>query len=153
VTGSGIWHFSFTVSDLDASIAFYELLGFETTERRMVAPAVAPALTGYPDAEIEIAFLDLGSQPRGPRSHDLELVKYHAPAIAGRALPTPAPGAAHLAIVVDDIAAMAARLDAAGADVVSPPVHLTAGANAGGFVCYVRGPDGITHELFQPPPG
>jgi hypothetical protein len=37
-----------------------------------------------------------------------------------------------------------------GVEFCSPPVAITAGANRGGFTCYLRDPDGITLELFQP---
>lgn len=117
----------------------------------MVAPDVAPRLTGYPDAKIEIAFLDLDAPARHDDGHDLELVRYHAPVLAGRALPSPAPGSAHVALVVDSIETLWARLEALGAVLVASPVRITAGVNAGGYLCYVRGPDGIIHELFQPP--
>lgn len=61
------------------------------------------------------------------------------------------PGAAHLAIVVDDAAAAYDELRAAGVEFVSPPNLVASGVRAGARMCYFRGPDGLTHELFQPP--
>jgi lactoylglutathione lyase len=52
-------------------------------------------------------------------------------------------------LVVEDIHAIAARLESAGVDFYSPPVLVDTGANAGGWGVYVRDPDGITVELFQ----
>jgi catechol 2,3-dioxygenase-like lactoylglutathione lyase family enzyme len=149
----GIWHFSFSVSDLDAAIEFYrDLLGFEVVVRRMVDEALAPALSGYPDARIEIAFLDLPGQPRRAGSHDLELVRYHRPRPDGTARPVAEPGSAHMAIVVEDALAAYEELRAAGVEFVSPPNEITAGGNAGGRICYFHGPGGVTLEMFQPPP-
>ena len=34
---------------------------------------------------------------------------------------------------------------------VSPPVEVDTGINRGGLALYLRDPDGITVELFQPP--
>jgi catechol 2,3-dioxygenase-like lactoylglutathione lyase family enzyme len=86
VTPTAIWHVGLTVTDLDEAIRFYrDLLGFELAARRFVDPLLAPALSGIPDAEIEIAFLDLpGAEHRGG-GHDLELVQYHRPVTAGAA--------------------------------------------------------------------
>ncbi len=83
-----MWHVGLTVSDLDAAIHFYrDLLGFELIVRRMVDPELATALSGLPDAEIEIAFLDLPGSDQDLGSHDLELVHYHRPVVMGGASP------------------------------------------------------------------
>jgi catechol 2,3-dioxygenase-like lactoylglutathione lyase family enzyme len=148
----GIWHFSFSVGDLDAAIEFYrDLLGFKVVVRRMVDEELAQTLSGYPDARIEIAFLDLPGQPRRVGSHDLELVRYHQPRPDGAARPVAEPGSAHLAIVVEDALAAYDELRAAGVEFVSPPNDIRAGGNAGGRICYFHGPGGVTLEMFQPP--
>jgi catechol 2,3-dioxygenase-like lactoylglutathione lyase family enzyme len=148
----GLWHTGFTVSDLDAAIHFYrDLLGFELVARRMVDAELAVALSGIADAEIEVAFLDLPGGEQRDGSHDLELVHYHRPLEAGAAGYVSRPGAAHLAIVVDDAVAAHAELSAAGVAFVSPPNLVASGARAGARMCYFRGPDGLVHELFQPP--
>lgn len=148
-----IWHVGLTVSDLDGAIHFYrDLLGFELVARRMVDPELAPALSGIPDAAIEIAFLDLPGSEQRDGSHDLELVHYHQPIEVGAAGYVSRPGSPHLAIVVDDAAAAHAELTAAGVGFVSPPNVIASGPRTGGRLCYFRGPDGIVHELFQPPP-
>ncbi len=149
----GLWHFSFTVADLDEAIRFYrDLLGFELVNRRMVAAALGAALSGHPDAQIEVAFLDLPGQPRLDGSHDLELVEYHRPRPGGEAPPVAEPGSAHLAIIVKDATIAFSELRAAGVDFVSPPNDITEGVNAGGRLCYFRGPGGVTLEMFEPPP-
>ena len=61
-------------------------------------------------------------------------------------------GAAHLCFVVDDLPAAYEQLREAGVDsFVSPPVQVDTGINTGGYGLYLRDPDGILVELFQPP--
>ena len=148
----GIWHFSFTVSDLDAAIAFYrDLLGFELVHRQTQDNAYTRRLVGYPDAVLEVAQLTAPGEPRGLSTHDLELVRYHAPDGRRSEREIRDPGQAHLAIAVADADATYDRLVAAGIRFVTPPNEITAGINSGGKACYFFGPDDIVHELLQPP--
>jgi catechol 2,3-dioxygenase-like lactoylglutathione lyase family enzyme len=148
----GIWHFSFTVSDLEAAIAFYrDLLGFTLVHRQIQDNDYTRRLVGYPDAVLEVAQLAVPGQPRGLSSHDLELVRYRSPAGRTWEAEIRDPGQAHLAIAVSDAEAVHARLEAAGVRFVTPPNAITAGVNAGGKACYFFGPDEIVHELLQPP--
>jgi catechol 2,3-dioxygenase-like lactoylglutathione lyase family enzyme len=148
----GIWHFSFTVSDLDAAIAFYrDLLGFTLVHRQRQDNAYTRRLVGYPDAVVEVAQLAAPGQPRGLSTHDLELVYYEAPRRPARARQISEPGQAHLALAVEDAVALHARLTAAGVRFVTPPNDITEGVNRGGKACYFFGPDDIVHELLEPP--
>jgi catechol 2,3-dioxygenase-like lactoylglutathione lyase family enzyme len=52
---------------------------------------------------------------------------------------------------VDDLPALCARLSAEGVALVSGPVRIDAGPNAGGYGVYLRDPGGVLIELFQPP--
>ncbi|GAA5071781.1 catechol 2,3-dioxygenase-like lactoylglutathione lyase family enzyme [Thermocatellispora tengchongensis] len=150
----GVWHFSFTVSDLDRSVAFYrDLLGFELVHTQDQDNAYTRSLVGYPDAVLRIAQLAVPGQPRGVSTHDLELVEYVVPRGAGPGPARHLPGAAHLALTVEDALAEHERLSAAGVRFVSPPNAITAGINAGGYACYFLDPDEITLELVQPPKG
>ncbi|WZH53728.1 MAG: VOC family protein [Nocardioides alkalitolerans] len=149
----GVWHFSFTVADLDRSVAFYaDLLRMELVHRQEQDNAYTRSLVGFPDARLRVAQLAVPGQPRGVSSHDLELVEYVVP----RAEPTDTtrnrPGSAHLAFAVADAPATYERLRAAGVTFVSPPQAITAGVNRGGYTCYFLDPDGITLELVQVPP-
>jgi catechol 2,3-dioxygenase-like lactoylglutathione lyase family enzyme len=91
-------------------------------------------------------------QPRGISSHDLELVEYRQPRGTRGDINICNPGAAHLALVVDDIQERYERFVAAGVTFVSPPNYITAGVNQGGYTCYFRDPDDIVLEMVQPPP-
>ncbi|MCG5212870.1 VOC family protein [Streptosporangium sp. KLBMP 9127] len=148
----GVWHFSFTVADLDRSVAFYrDLLGFVLVHRQVQDNDYTRRLVGYPDAVLRVAQLAVPGQPRGVSTHDLELVEYVRPKGVGRDPARHLPGAAHLALTVEDARAEHARLSAAGVSFVSAPAEITAGVNAGGFACYFLDPDEITLELVQPP--
>ena len=58
---------------------------------------------------------------------------------------------AHLSLLTDDLPALHERLSAEGVAFVSAPVRVDAGPNAGGYGVYLRDPNGILIELFQPP--
>lgn len=149
----GVWHFSFSVADLDRSVAFYaDLLGFTLVHRQEQHNAYTRRLVGYPDAHLRVAQLAVPGQPRGRSSHDLELVEYVTPRGTRGDPGICNPGAAHLAVVALDARATHERLATAGVVFVSPPNAITAGVNAGGFACYFRDPDDIVLELVQPPP-
>jgi catechol 2,3-dioxygenase-like lactoylglutathione lyase family enzyme len=148
----GVWHFSFTVSDLDTSVAFYtERLGFELIHTQEQSNEYTRRLVGYPDAHLRIAQLVVPGQPRGLSSHDLELVQYLQPKGTRGEAEIRNPGAGHLALTVDDIHDRYQALTAAGVKFYSPPNDITAGINAGGFTCYFEDPDQIVLEMVQPP--
>jgi catechol 2,3-dioxygenase-like lactoylglutathione lyase family enzyme len=148
----GVWHFSFTVSDLDTSVAFYtRQLDFELVHTQVQANEYTRQLVGYPDAHLRIAQLAVPGQPRGRSTHDLELVQYVTPRGVRQDPGICHPGAAHMAVAVDDIHARYERLTAAGTRFFSPPNAITTGVNQGGFTCYFEDPDRIVLELVQPP--
>lgn len=148
----GVWHFSFTVADLERSIAFYrDLLDFELVHVQEQANEYTRRLVGYPDAHLKVAQFAVPGLPRGVSTHDLELVEYVAPRGSRGDVEICNPGAAHLAMAIDDIHERHAHLVAAGVRFVSPPNEIRAGVNAGGWTCYFRDPDDIVLELVQPP--
>lgn len=149
----GVWHFSWTVSDLDRSTQFYtELLGFELVRTQEQSNPYTRALVGFPDAHLKVAMFKFPGLDAGVPCHVLELVQYLAPAGAPMDLRTCNVGCAHLALYTDNIHHHHARLVAAGVKFRSPaPVAITAGANQGGYACYFHDPDGFTLELLQPP--
>lgn len=148
----GVWHFSFTVEDLDRSVDFYtRLLGLELIHRQEQSNDYTRALVGFSDAALRIAQLRVPGQPRGVSSHDLELVEYVAPRGTPYGGGRNRPGASHLAFTVEDGRAEYERLVGAGVRFVSPPQAIAAGVNKGGYTCYFLDPDEITLELVQPP--
>ena len=146
----GLSHFSFTVSNADASAAWYvEQLGFELVRRQRQDNTYTRTFVGVPDAVLEVALLRLPSPP-GTNGALLELVQYVQPQGAGK---QPSPGEvgfAHLSMEVDQIHEEFARLSARGVSFRTPPVAITAGMNEGGYVCYLVDPDGNGLEFFEP---
>ena len=146
---AGFHHTSFTVSDMERSLAFYR----DLLELRVVVDRVADApylgqVTGFPDVQLRVVYL----QPNPPDGHSLELIEYRTHRGQPQHLRTNDVGTAHLCFRVADLAATYEKLRAHGTTFVSAPVPITAGANAGGSAVYLRDPDGCPLELIQPPP-
>ncbi len=149
----GIWHFSFTVSDLARSIEWYtQVLGLEYVRGQEQANAYTRRLVGFPDAHLKVAQLRIPGTPLPRSQHHLELVEYVAPAGLQINLATNNTGVAHLAFEVDDIYAEVERMRALGVRFKSDtPNAIEEGVNKGGYTIYFLDPDGITLELVQPP--
>lgn len=139
-------HTSFTVSDLNRSLAYFcDVLGFELLNRSPRDPAFIERVVAIPGADIEVAYV----QAPG---HRLELIEYRGP--DGRRQVDSRPcdaGFAHVAFDVDDIDAVIAASENAGVRPLGPPQDLDRGPNKGGRVVYTRDADGITVEFIQPP--
>jgi catechol 2,3-dioxygenase-like lactoylglutathione lyase family enzyme len=145
-----IFHVGFVVRDLDASLHFYcDGLGLVLRHRQLQHNAYTANLVGYPDAALEIAQLRLPDGDPPPSGHVLELIAYARPP-SGPADPERSTlGAGHVAFAVDDIFESVERLQRLGAVLVSEPVSITEGINAGGWTVYLHDPDGVTLELVQ----
>jgi catechol 2,3-dioxygenase-like lactoylglutathione lyase family enzyme len=148
-TLSRIHHTSLTVSDLERSLKFYrDILGCEVLATQEKQGGYLAAIVGYPDAHVRMAHLRL---PNGETL--IELFEYLAPAGTKADVEPRNVGASHICFVVADLRETYAALRANGVDsFVSPPVFVDTGANAGGWGVYLRDPDGIVLEFFQPPP-
>ncbi len=119
-------HTMVRVKDLEASMAFYRLLGLEETRRyeseqgRFTLVFMAPP--GQPDCPVELTW-NWGGDP---------------------ALPSDSRHFGHLAYEVDDIYATCAHLKANGVTINRPPRD--------GHMAFVRSPDNISIELLQKGP-
>jgi catechol 2,3-dioxygenase-like lactoylglutathione lyase family enzyme len=149
---AGVLHFSFTVSDIEESVEWFErVLGLEVVHRQRQDNAYTRLLVGMPDATLEVALLRVPGVPSGPSTHHLELIQYVSPVGAGpRPTPSNDVGASHLALMVTDIHRRYERMCEQGVAFRGPPVEITEGTNKGGFACYFEGPDFLTFELLQP---
>ncbi len=135
-------HTSFTVSDLDRSVAFFaEGLGFEVTSKAPRDPAIIQQVTGVEGADIMVAYV------RGP-GHSLELIEYLAPDDRRHVESQPCDtGFAHIAFDVDDVDAAVATAARYGVVPVGKVASVDKGPNAGKKAVYLRDPDGITIEF------
>jgi catechol 2,3-dioxygenase-like lactoylglutathione lyase family enzyme len=150
---SGLWHFSFTVSNLERSIDFYcGLLGMRLRLRQDQDNEYTRKLVAYPDASLKVAQLSMPGTEIGPSGHVLELVQFLTPSLPAHPPGTGYPNSAHMAFTVEDLHAEHKRLREAGVTFRSDPIAITAGANRGGATVYFLDPDGVTLELLQPPP-
>jgi catechol 2,3-dioxygenase-like lactoylglutathione lyase family enzyme len=143
---TGTHHTSFTVANLERSIAFFrDVLGLGLISQREVRDDYFGRIVGLTGAVVKAALFRL------PGDHHLELFEYLQPQGNG-VYPRPCdPGSCHLSFLVDDLPASYAQLQGKGIAFVSPPVLITAGPNRGAYGLYLRDPNGILIELFQLP--
>lgn len=141
---SGVNHIGFTVTDLDAAIAFLtECAESELLSREGRPPEMARRLTGVADADVEIAFV-------AGAGLLIELLRYHAPELTDVPVPTPAhPGAMHLALDVSNISAFVRRAASHGLNLRGEVLTIPAGPNKGGKVAYASHPSGLSLELLE----
>jgi len=147
----GIDHLNIVVTDLERSVRFYTgLLGFRQTAEVDLEGDWIGRIVGLEGVKARAVFIE--PQGGGPR---LELLQYTTP--AGTALPANSRantlGLRHLAFRVEDIAAMAATLRAAGVTLFSDPVRVPAGvvkfAAGDKTLVYFLDPDGVILELAE----
>ncbi len=134
-------HTSFTVSDIDNSIAFYVAqLGLTLTRQWERTGPEIEALTGVAGARLSMAMVEC-------EGFKLELIQY-----VGGAGVTLDPvinnvGAAHIAFEVGDVDAFCKRLVRNGVKLYGTPATLPPPRVRG---VYISDPDGITIELSEP---
>lgn len=145
-----VFHTSWTVADLDRSVAFYrDLLGFELIGSRERRGPEIDTVVGFPGTDLRIAFMKVPGAPLGSSNHHLELIEYRHPKGVKLEVRTCDTGSAHLALETDSIEEDCRRLREAGVTLVSGPVPFKAGAAGDVLACYLRDPDGFTIELVQ----
>jgi catechol 2,3-dioxygenase-like lactoylglutathione lyase family enzyme len=133
-------HVGITVTDLDASIAFYrDVVGFEVTLRTRAGGEWFDTLTRNDGADIEIAMLTL-------EHFTLQLVQYHAAGGERLKLAHHNVGNPHLCIEVTDVDARHTAISASGSHEPTAIVDIM-GTGIRSF--YVHDPDGVPVELLQ----
>jgi len=146
---TGFFHGGITVSDMDASLRFYQAgLGLEQEfDRTLDAPYLNTVL-GLDQDSIRAVVL------RIPGGGFVELLEYRGIERLPAASRPCDYGAGHLCLYVDDVEQMHARLVSLGFRARSERVvDITAGPNQGARSCYMADPDGYAVELFQKRPG
>ncbi len=148
----GYWHFSFTVQDIERSVAFYtKIIGMELVHTQEQQNEYTSRLVAYENAHLKVAQLTIKGMVQPQSRHLLELVEYVNPRCDPTDTATCRPGSAHLAFQVDDCWDEYRRMQALGVRFKSEPNAITAGVNKGGYTCYFLDPDDITLEILQGP--
>ncbi len=147
MTVRGLDHAGITVGSIEAALAFYrDLLGLRVIDEGSDEGPELDAIIGLPGVRLRYADVDLGG------GQVLELLEYQAPDGSSLSQRPCDPGATHLALRVDGIDALCARLVAAGVRIAGSPTTITAPGDWHGVRCvYVDDPDGRTVELVQRP--
>ena len=141
----GAHHTSYTVSNLERSLAFYAgLLGCEVLWQREIADQYFRDIVAFPDCVVVAAHLKIPGS-----GHVIELFEYLAPSGTVADVRTNNVGSSHISFLVSDIHEAYRELCAAGVAFRSPPAEITVGANRGNWGVYVLDPDDITMELMQ----
>jgi catechol 2,3-dioxygenase-like lactoylglutathione lyase family enzyme len=135
-------HLSYTVGNIDRSVAFYARFGFQTVNRYTVDGGLIEEAVDSRNADVDIQLLR-----RPDDGLMLELIEYTQQP-SERAAHNSRVGAAHLAFVVSDIHAAYESLRAEGVPFLSAPNTDRYGEQW----VYLRDPDGIVLELMQPRP-
>jgi catechol 2,3-dioxygenase-like lactoylglutathione lyase family enzyme len=143
----GAHHTSFTVARLEASVEFFrDLLGLELLFVRQVQDDYLGRIVGLPGAVVKAALFRIPSS-----NHHVELFQYVQPAGEPHR-PRPCdPGSCHLSFLVEDLRGLHQQLKDRGVNFVSEPILIEAGPNRGGYGIYLKDPNDILLELFQPP--
>jgi catechol 2,3-dioxygenase-like lactoylglutathione lyase family enzyme len=135
-------HIGLVVEDLDETVRFLSLLGFDCGKAGVFSGAWIDRIIGLENAKVEVVMA------RGPDGSDVfEVVRFHSPS-AGAEDPTPAvnrPGLRHIAFKVDDVRGVVERVREAGWETVGEIVDYESTF----LLCYVRGPEGLIVELAE----
>lgn len=138
----GVTHTGITVSDMDRALSFFcGVLGATATEPVLYTDAMFERITGVPDANINIAYVDLPG-------HRLELLQYVKPDSRKTSNLMPCDsGHLHLSLLVENIEDLVAEMAAAGFEQAGPIQEVAA---EGGFkVIYTYGFDRLVIELMD----
>jgi catechol 2,3-dioxygenase-like lactoylglutathione lyase family enzyme len=138
-------HVGFSVASLDESLRFWvDGLGARLVRTGEMGGEFLGQVTGAHGARVRLAIVSLADQT-------IELLEYQGLDRPNAPAKPFDPGFAHLALVVDDIDALLARIAAYGWKAQGTPQPIASGARAGTRVIYAVGPDGATIEFMQPP--
>lgn len=137
-------HTSFTVSDVERSVAFYrEVLGFKLLSLAERPPWFSELATGIKGAHLKTAYLEI------PGGHRLELIQYLHPPGVKLDTRTNNVGSAHLALNVENLQRMYQELKGEGMTFKGEPIEIPVGPNKGNLMVYLLDPDDFTLELIQ----
>jgi catechol 2,3-dioxygenase-like lactoylglutathione lyase family enzyme len=135
-------HIGLVVEDLDETVRFLTLLGFDCGEPGVFGGGWIDRIIGLENVTVEVVMA------RGPDGSDVfEVVRFQSPSAAAREPAPPAnrPGLRHVAFKVDDVRGVVDRVREAGWETVGEIVNYEDTF----LLCYVRGPEGLIVELAE----
>lgn len=121
---SELIHTCYRVTDVDASVAFYQKLGFEERRRMPIRKEAINVFMGLP-----------GDGDRLELTYNFGVDSYEI-----------GTGYGHIALTVPDLDATLAQLAAVGIEPEKPPYSVREG---GSRLCFVRDPDQYRIELIE----
>jgi catechol 2,3-dioxygenase-like lactoylglutathione lyase family enzyme len=135
-------HVGLVVEDLDETVRFLALLGFDCGEPGVFSGEWIDRIIGLENVTVEVVMA------RAPDGSDVfEVVRFLSPS-AGVQEPAPAanrPGLRHIAFTVDDVRGVVDRIREAGWETIGEIVDYENTF----LLCYVRGPEGLIVELAE----
>jgi catechol 2,3-dioxygenase-like lactoylglutathione lyase family enzyme len=135
-------HIGLVVEDLDETVRFLELLGFDCGKPANYGGDWIERIIGVEDPKIEVVMA------QGPDGNDVfEVVRFHSPsAVAGEQAPAAnRPGLRHVAFQVNDLRSIIDRVRDGGWETIGEIVNYENMF----LLCYVRGPEGLIVELAE----
>lgn len=121
---SELIHTCYRVTDVDASVVFYQKLGFEERRRMPIRDEAINVFMGLP-----------GDGDRLELTHNFGVDEYEL-----------GTGYGHIALTVDDMDATLEQLATVGIEPEKPPYSVREG---GSRLCFVRDPDEYRIELIE----
>jgi catechol 2,3-dioxygenase-like lactoylglutathione lyase family enzyme len=136
-------HIGLVVEDLDETVRFLTLLGFDCGRPGVFGGEWIDRIIGLENVTVEVVMA------RGPDGSDIfEVVRFQSPPAGAAQEQAPAanrPGLRHIAFKVDDVRAVVDRVREAGWDTIGEIVDYESMF----LLCYVRGPEGLIVELAE----
>jgi catechol 2,3-dioxygenase-like lactoylglutathione lyase family enzyme len=140
-------HLRISVTDLEASLPWYEAIGFELVDKAHLDDSSFLGRDGAADADV--ARLRLPDEP-----YEAMLIQWNEPKASGRHVAEPNhAGIYRTAVGVDDTRAAYAELAADGIAFDRPPlsVELKGTPVPDMWICFLSDPDGVPFELVGRP--
>jgi catechol 2,3-dioxygenase-like lactoylglutathione lyase family enzyme len=142
-------HVRLTVSDLDASLSFYDQLGFDVIERGSLSDA---SFVGHEGSESASASGRYARVRLRDEQFEARLIQWDSPSGHGRHYANPYhSGLFRIALGVEDTRASYEAMGAAGAIFDRPPqdVVLSGTPVPNMWITFITDPDGIPYEFVQ----
>ncbi|WP_197025308.1 VOC family protein [Nocardioides sp. URHA0032] len=150
ITVRRFWHVGINVTDMDATIEFYEKIGFEVVQDKEVDDAnLARAFMFDGASKLRFAHMRLPNDSADEAL--LDLIQWHDERAAGRSQTDLIhPGLCRFSILTDDIQGEYDRLSATGVKFLSEPqAVMDADGTTGWKLLFAEDPDGTLFHFVE----